>query len=201
MKKGFRNNEGYTLIEMIIAIAILALGLMTIIQTYQVGIVQLSTFRLRQQVAECGRLTMEYLNSIPSDVVYYIAPGSASAQFSYDTSDSYTDISAYVSNSMPICADLSANGNVQLKYQLCNGCSRYLPAANLAADPTGDGSRCVYDIAVRLIWSDAQGGGDRRQLVYRYKGYSNIMNRCNKPGACGIGTDPESVLPCSFPNL
>ena len=196
MKNPLNTNRGFSLIELVIAVAILTVGIIAVVQAYQLGVMQLSVLKTRQQVSECGRLVMEYLESIPGDTVFNMAPGNQSAKFSFADTNASMDINNYVKSSMPVCVKLS--GGTQLRYQLCNGCSSYLSAEAKLADPTGLSTTCIYDIAVRVIWQDQRlGSGMKRVINFRTKQYSNF-NRQNCAAICGMGTDPETSRKCVF---
>lgn len=201
MTKRLRKTEGFTLIELIVGLAIFMIGIVSVVQAYQLGLLQMGTLKLRNQATECARLTMEYLMTIPGDVAFQMAAGGQSSAMAYNQSYSSNDLNTYVTSSNPSCSEMSANANIALRYQLCNGCASFLTADALAADPTGEGTRCEYDIALRVFWRDQMLGHRMHAVYYKTKQYTNRMSLCTAAGACGLGTNPERVTHCTFSPL
>ena len=191
---------GFTLIELMIAVTILMSALLLTLGLVNQGIGRMHDALITSDVKECARLTMEYLSTLPPDVIYGMSPGTAqTSTFALASGDN--DLVNFVNDSYPICRRLSDGGTgignkVQLRYTLCPGCQAH-------ENPVYTGFvTCIYFFKLRLTYNAAQYGGANKHIDYAAKLYAGQAGDCDaavNPNACGAGpTMPDGLDNCSI---
>ncbi len=201
MKKLIRTKSirGMTLIEIMIAVAILAGALIGTASVVSVGLVQLNNIRVQRAAANCARMVLEYLEALPPDVIYNMSPGAAITG-DFASGAGIPGLNSFVnSNGDTSCYDLSntATGigaQVKLQYMVCPGCYTYsyLEPASLL-----EWTQCYYIIKAGVSFNGLVLGAPRK-IIYEKKRYHGTVDTCEN--ACGTGTlgEPGDLVNCVY---
>ncbi len=192
---------GFTIIELIIAAAILAGAIITTFSIVQAGIGKLNDMRVKNQVRECARLAMEYYSALPPDVVYAMsknAPRTGNFMTGLAGAD---DMATFVTDTYPVCKDLSDPGNpvgsrVLLNYTICPGCYTYKDP-----DPEVVYSTCKYYFKFRVTYNAVRYGGENQHMDYTLQTYTAQSGDCDvslNSRGCGSSMGGETHKSCDF---
>lgn len=196
--RGRRGAMGFTLVEVMVALAILMTSLIFTLDLVGKGIGKMYDMRIRSQVKECARLTMEYYSTLPPDVIYGMSKQSPQTATYATPSDE--NLITFVTQSYPICRTLSDPSNavgakVQLRYTICPGCLAH-------ENPSWVGFiSCIYYFKLRLTFNSFQYGGVNHNIDYAAKLYAGQSGECDdsvNPNGCGSGGYPDTVRQCNM---
>lgn len=192
-----KNQRGFTIGELLVAMAIIMTCLIFTLSLIQTGMGRISDMRLNTKIRECARLTMEYYNSIPPDQVWNTSK-QAPLTGDFVAGGGNTDMVNFVNDQNNSCRELSDTGNplgsrVHLTWTICPGCITYMAAATTL-------STCIYNLKVRLNYNNLYYGGPDH-IDYQSETFTGQSGDCDdaiNPAGCGQGSDPETKRLCNF---
>ncbi len=205
--------KGFTFVEVMIAMTILVSVMIGIAMSLNTAMAQLKELRVKRTANDCGRAIMEYLSTLPPDVVYAASPGTPIVgdfstggilqlkQFVYGSE---------LDNIPTACMEMSnpasvVGKRVNMKYSICPGCNAYTEE-----DTTGganDYHTCKYTIKVRIEYNglhlarsvDKPHKIDFMKQLYEGKAYPCVDTAGIGVSVCGIGSDnPDTPKMCYF---
>lgn len=199
-----RGESGFTIIELLVAIAILTFALLGILLSVSSGLAHLKDKEMERSAVECARVAMEYMSTIPPDVVYGMAGGSPSpSAITGDFAGSgFLQLNQFVNSMNPACRTLSdtsqtPGAKVQLKYSICPSCYSY---TDIDPDTLIPWTTCYYYMEVKISWNNLV--YDKVQtLDYDKKIYSQATGSCDpaeNPNGCGLGSVPYTEYECTY---
>jgi prepilin-type N-terminal cleavage/methylation domain-containing protein len=189
--------RGMSLIEVLVAIAILSVAMVSITSAISVGLLQLNSIRIQRSASNCARLVMEYINTMPPDVIYGLSPGAPIfGNFATSGLMSLNDFANSGTNNA--CKELSdptsaVGQKVDLQYGICPGCTSttITDATTLVSYTT-----CIFLIRVRTEYSSPSVGGRRTINFFVKKQTGMYDNNCEN--TCGTGTPTGSLRDCAW---
>ncbi len=190
--------KGMTLIELLMAVTILGTALVGMASLISSGLLQLQNIRVQRTAANCARMVMEYLETVPPDDIYTWSPGVA-LEGDFAAGGGVSQLNAFVNAGDQTCRDLSDAGNVygkrvQMKYAICPGC---YSATQCDPDSLICWTSCYYFYRVKVSYNGV-GMGDARSEEYFTKKYHGQNRLCTDLEACGEGNIPGTLKNCSW---
>jgi len=188
---------GFTLIELMVAMALLVISLIFTLDLAGDGMGKMYDMRVRSQVKECARLTMEYFSTLPPDVIFGMSKQTQQTG-TYASATGDENLVNFVVQSYPICRTLSDPSNavgakVQLRYTICPGCLAH-------ENPAWAGFIvCIYNLKLRLTFNSVMYGTLNQNIDYSAKLYAGQAGDCDttkNPNGCGSGTMPDQIRNC-----
>lgn len=177
------SDRGFTLVEILVAMSVFLIALAGVQATVSAGLQQIKDAQVNRGAAECARIIMEYLSTVPADAIYKQSADSGgnpilSASGGIPPLDNFMN---GVSGSE--CLRLSTNPKVQLTYSICPGCVAY--TYNDAS--VGLYTTCDYSLQATvnyrgLIYKRS------RSITYEKKFFGKNTGKCED--MCGVGGSP-----------
>ncbi|MEW5946728.1 MAG: type II secretion system protein [bacterium] len=193
------DQKGLTLIEAIVAYAILVTILSSTLVLYQSGIGKMAHSKLKRQAHTCGTLLMEYLQDVPPDAIFSGTGGALHTSNFSTGSPAFMDLPDFLSASGgAFCMTMSTDPDIQLQYMICPGCE-YCNVSVLEGYPCNldtNAISCLYYIQVRLKWNSPYGRAG--WLDFHVKRFKPYMSKCATAG-CGGCSAVISSMPCILP--
>jgi prepilin-type N-terminal cleavage/methylation domain-containing protein len=198
MKRKREGMKGVTLIELLMAVAILSTALVGIASLISSGLLQLQNIRVQRTAANCAKMVMEYMETIPPDDIYTWSPGVA-LEGDFATGAGIEQLNNFVNAGNQTCRDLSDTSNVygkrvQMKYSLCPGCY-----SATQCDPVTliCWTSCYYFYRVKVTYNGVAMGDSRSEQFFTKK-YHGQNRLCTDLEACGEGSIPGTLKNCSW---
>jgi len=200
--KALREEKGFTLIEILVAMGIISLVLVSMALLISLGFLQLNNMRIQRTASNCARMIMEYIETLPPDVLYGMSPG-APIEGDFASSSGISNLNDFINSGSDVsCKKLSdladpVGKKVKLKYKICPGCF-----ASDELDSYGEAwSTCYYFARVRIEYNGLN-LGSHRVVDYYKKYFGETVGSClDVPNGCGSGALPPSpgtLKNCSF---
>ncbi len=199
-----KNESGMTLIEILIAMTILIVTLLVVVIALSSGMEQLNEQRIKRTAAECVRVVMEYMSTMPPDTVYGYAGGSPNPSVITGNfaAGGFLQLNAFVNSINPACRDLSdiskpLGSKVQLRYSICPGCISYTDIDPESLIPW---TTCMYNMEVMVSWNAVNFGGSKL-IKYKKKFFGRSRGSCDpavNPDGCGLGSIPYTEYACTY---
>lgn len=196
-----RDTKGFTLIEILVAMAILGLVLVGMAMMISTGFVQMNNLKIQRSAANCARMVMEYLETLPPDLIYGLSP-QANMQGDFASGGGIGELNDFVNNGNSTCRTLSDTSSrvgkqVKLKYNICPGC-----VSRTQQDSYGvEWTTCEYFVKVRITYNGLT-MGHGHTIDYATKFYEGAIGSCtDTPNGCGSEslTGGDSVRDCVLP--
>jgi prepilin-type N-terminal cleavage/methylation domain-containing protein len=201
----FGDVRGMTLIEVLIAMALLSVVLIGMAIMISLGFLQMNNMRVQRAASNCARIVMEYLETIPPDVIYgWNKQMPLNGDFA--SGAGVTSLNTFINSGDDACQKLSdttgdpLGKKVKLTYSICPGC--YSTTQLDPIDPVNGKpwTTCFYFVKVRISYNGLNLGGNRK-IEYDKKYYSGAVGDCtDTPNGCGTGDLPPGTLrDCRLP--
>jgi prepilin-type N-terminal cleavage/methylation domain-containing protein len=198
----FGDVRGLTLIEVLVAMAILSVMLISMAIMISVGFLQMNNMRIQRAAANCARMVMEYLETMPPDVIYGWSKQTAlNGNFA---SGGVTQLNAFInSGGDTTCRKLSDASDplgkkVKLRYTICPGCYSTTQLDNYGQP----GTTCIYFARVRISYNGLN-LGHNQTVEYPAKFFTGQDGTCiATPNGCGaspVGLLPGTLKDCILP--
>lgn len=197
--KPARDMRGLTLFEVLVAIAILSVVLIGMAVMISAGFVQLRNLEIKRSAANCARMIVEYLETLPPDSIYGLSPHEP-MEGNFASESAMQELNAFVSNSDTACRQMSdKNENlgkaVQMKYYICPGC---VSRTQVNADGM-KWTTCAYFFRVRVTFNGL-GMAHGQKIDYPVKFYRGSMGSCTDiPTGCGEQESETELKDCVLP--
>lgn len=195
------SEKGFTLIETLIALAILAFVMTVAIQLFLQSMEIIARSKIHRKAAACAGLLVEYLEGMPPDVIFGAYSGTkCSGRF--DQAESFYDLPDFLTETDPEneCYEMSQDTNTNLAFEICPaceyGCVESTPGA---CSGPGASVQCIYKIMIRMSWNTPFTADKIYQSEYNFDRFTGTIDDClsagcpaSQPGA-GL-----SVIPCNM---
>lgn len=191
-----RDARGFSMIEALIAFVILMLMIGSVLMLFSQGTRAIAATKIDRKVAECATLLMEYLGSIPPDVIFSQYPATKVSS-DFNSSESFYDLKNFLDNSTAgqECIALSKqpgmpDHGINLRFDICPSCEYGCVGGAAACSGVGASAQCIYDYVVRFYWDNpfpsmrTTGGdyGKPMEATYQYKRFTNTLQDCLTAG-------------------
>ena len=193
----FRGTRGMTLVEVMVAVTLLSGSLIALASMVSMGLLQLQNMRMQRTASNCGRVVMEFLETIPPDVIYQGTGAAFSGDFFNGGGPLLDALAAYMNqNNGGICRDLSNPAHpmgerVNLQFDVCPGCYTYTNTEDTGIDYT----TCYYFYRVRVRYQHLILGGSREENYFKKQFYGTTGVCDDTVNPLGCGTDPAKQPP------
>jgi len=199
-------SEGMTLIEILVAVAILGSVLVGMAIMISIGFIQMNNMRIQRAAYNCSRMIIEYFETIPPDVAYGMSKNAplwgnfvSGIQQLNDFVNSGTAGTADTS-----CKELSDPSNpvgakIALTYGICPGCY-YATSLDGSGLPW---TTCYYFLKLKVKYNSLN-LGKGREIEYEkkyYDGASGVCDDTENPNGCGAAATanlPGQLKDCTW---
>lgn len=180
-------DRGFSLVEVLVAMAVLMVVLVGVQSTISAGLSQIKDYGIERAAAECARIGIEYLGTLPSDALYVLnkADGNdGSPVVGSFAGGGFPALNAFAASANGDCTTYSSDPNVNLTYALCPGCvsSTHIDLATGIENTT-----CQYTVIAAISYT---GMIYKRKHVLNYerKMFGRTSLPCDDVAACGPAT-------------
>ncbi len=201
-----RETEGMTLIEILIAVAILASVLVGMAMMISIGFLQMNNMRVQRAAYNCSRMVIEYFETLPPDVMYGMSKNTpAWGNFVSGIQQLNDFVNAGINDTADTsCKELSdpstpLGAKVALTYGICPGCF-YATQLDSTGNPW---TTCYYFLRLKVRYN-SWNLGKGREIEYEKKYYDGASGSCDdtdNPNGCGAGMTenlPGEVKDCTW---
>lgn len=178
--------RGFSIIEVIIAMGILVIVLVGVQSTVTAGLSQIKDYGIERSAAECARIAIEYLGTIPSDVLYDMnKTNNGNPIVGNFAGGGFPALNAFAASASGDCTKLSASSQVNLQYALCPGC---VASTHVDLDTLIENTTCQYTVIASVFYTGMI-YKRRHKIMYERKMYGRMTDTCEN--ICGVGGAPS----------
>jgi len=202
LMRGKSRRAGMTLIEILVAVTILTFAILSVASMISFGMVQLQNIRIQRAAANCARMVIEYLETLPPDVIYALSPQTP-IYGDFSSGTGVASLNNFINSGDTSCKNLSDPADtmgkkVKLAYGVCPGCYSYTKT-----DPVTLVSEtyCYYFVKARITYNGLSLGGQRKIDYYKKREENKSNPYCTapqNPSGCGTGSIPGTLKDCNF---
>lgn len=204
-----KDTKGFGLVEALVAFVILSLILVSVLTLFAQGTRAMAKTKINRQVAECATLLMEYLGSLPVDVIFTASPTNVITS-DFNTNETFYNLKDFMglSPASQKCIDMSASTKTNLQFEICPSCEYGCVGGAASCSGVGASAMCIYDITVRFRWDSPFPSqsvnleNKRNVFIYRFKRFTNTLQDCISAG-CPVAAPGEGldIMECTLPPL
>ncbi|MFH1539713.1 MAG: type II secretion system protein [bacterium] len=204
-----QDTKGFGLVEALVAFVILMIILTAVLNLFAQGTRAIAKTKINRQISECATLLVEYLASLPPDVIFTASPMSVITSY-FDQDEPFYDLKDFLllSVNSQKCVDMSADPHINLRFEICPSCEYGCTGGAANCSGVGASAQCLYDLTIRFSWdspfpSQSQNyENPRNTSTYRFKRFTRTLQNCLTAGcpvtAAGEGLDDMN---CTLPSL